>query len=107
MLFDGDKAGINATLRGIDIILSAGLNVKICSFPNGEDPDSYSQGKSEEEINDYLEKNSKDFIQYKASILAQTSKEDPKLMDDLLSHNVVVEGKQPEQQSVWTQFLFY
>ena len=85
MLFDGDKAGINATLRGIDIILSAGLNVKICSFPNGEDPDSYSQGKSEEEINDYLEKNSKDFIQYKASILAQTSKEDPILKSNTVN----------------------
>ena len=48
MLFDGDKAGIDATLRGIDIILSAGLNVNICSFPNGEDPDSYSQDKSYE-----------------------------------------------------------
>ena len=85
MLFDGDKAGINATLRGIDIILSAGLNVKICSFPNGEDPDSYSQAKSKEEINDYLEKNSKDFIQYKASILAQTSKEDPILKSNTVN----------------------
>ena len=50
MLFDGDKAGVNATLRGIDIVLTAGLNVNICSFPNGEDPDSYSQDKSFEEI---------------------------------------------------------
>ena len=77
MLFDGDKAGVNATLRGIDIILTAGLNVNVCSFPNGEDPDSYSQDKSFEEIDDYLKNNSKDFIQFKASILAQTSKNDP------------------------------
>lgn len=77
MLFDGDKAGVNATLRGIDIILTAGLNVNVCSFPNGEDPDSYSQDKSYEEIDDYLKNNSKDFIQFKASILAQTSKNDP------------------------------
>ncbi|MDB3927295.1 DNA primase [Flavobacteriaceae bacterium] len=77
MLFDGDKAGINATLRGIDIILTAGLNVNVCSFPNGEDPDSYSQDKSFEEIDDYLKNNSKDFIQFKASILAQNSKNDP------------------------------
>ena len=77
MLFDGDKAGINATLRGIDIILTAGLNVSVCSFPNGEDPDSYSQDKSYEEIDDYLKNNSQDFIQYKASILASNSKNDP------------------------------
>ena len=70
MLFDGDKAGVNATLRGIDIVLTAGLNVNICSFPNGEDPDSYSQDKSFEEIDDYLKNNSQDFIQFKASILA-------------------------------------
>ena len=77
MLFDGDKAGVNATLRGIDIVLTAGLNVSVCSFPNGEDPDSYSQDKSFEEIDDYLKNNSKDFIQFKASILAQNSKNDP------------------------------
>ena len=77
MLFDGDKAGVNATLRGIDIVLTAGLNVNICSFPNGEDPDSYSQDKSFEEIDDYLKNNSQDFIQYKASILASNSKNDP------------------------------
>lgn len=77
MLFDGDKAGVNATLRGIDIILTAGLNVNVCSFPNGEDPDSYSQDKSFEEIDDYLKNNSKDFIQFKASVLAQNSKNDP------------------------------
>ena len=77
MLFDGDKAGVNATLRGIDIILTAGLNVNVCSFPNGEDPDSYSHDKSFDEIDDYLKNNSKDFIQFKASILAQNSKNDP------------------------------
>ncbi len=77
MLFDGDKAGVNATLRGIDIILTAGLNVNVCSFPNGEDPDSYSQNKSFEEIDDYLKNNSQDFIQFKASILAKNSKNDP------------------------------
>ncbi|RZP05557.1 MAG: DNA primase [Flavobacteriales bacterium] len=79
MLFDGDKAGINATLRGIDLILSAGLNVKICSFPNGEDPDSFSQDKSFEEINSYLNNNSIDFIQYKATLLAKNSNNDPVL----------------------------
>ena len=77
MLFDGDKAGVNATLRGIDLILSAGLNVSVCSFPEGEDPDSYSQNRSFEEVNDFLIKNSQDFIQFKASILVKESKDNP------------------------------
>ena len=77
MLFDGDKAGVNATLRGIDLILSAGLNVNVCAFPDGEDPDSYTQNRSYEEVNDFLTQNSQDFIQFKASILIEKSKNDP------------------------------
>ena len=77
MLYDSDKAGVNATLRGVDMILSAGMNVSICAFPEGQDPDSFSQEKSFEEIQDFLNKNSKDFIQFKASILADKSIDDP------------------------------
>ena len=77
MLFDGDKAGVNATLRGIDLILSAGLNVNVCAFPDGEDPDSYSQNRGYEEVNDFLIQNSQDFIQFKASILIEKSKDEP------------------------------
>ena len=77
MLYDSDKAGGNATLRGVDMILSAGMNVSICAFPEGQDPDSFSQERSFEEIQDFLNKNSKDFIQFKASILADKSIDDP------------------------------
>tara|TARA_B100000768_G_scaffold44544_1_gene43333 strand:- start:7598 stop:8746 length:1149 start_codon:yes stop_codon:yes gene_type:complete len=77
MLYDSDKAGVNATLRGVDMILSAGMNVSICAFPEGQDPDSFSQERSFEEIQDFLNKNSKDFIQFKASILADKSIDDP------------------------------
>ena len=77
MLYDSDKAGVNATLRGVDMILSAGLNVSICTFPEGQDPDSFSQERSSEEIQDFLTKNSKDFIQFKASFLSSQSVEDP------------------------------
>jgi DNA primase len=77
MLYDSDKAGINATLRGVDMILSAGMNVNICTFPEGLDPDSFSQDKSYEELNDFLIENSKDFIQFKASILVNKSIDDP------------------------------
>jgi DNA primase len=77
MLYDSDKAGINATLRGVDMILSVGMNVNICTFPEGLDPDSFSQDKSYEELNDFLIENSKDFIQFKASILVNKSIDDP------------------------------
>ncbi len=77
MLYDSDKAGVNATLRGVDMILSAGMNVSICAFPEGQDPDSFSQERSFEEIEDFLNKNSQDFIQFKASILANKSTDDP------------------------------
>jgi DNA primase len=57
--------------------LSAGLNVNVCAFPDGEDPDSYTQNRSYEEVNDFLTQNSQDFIQFKASILIEKSKNDP------------------------------
>ncbi|MAU63335.1 MAG: DNA primase [Flavobacteriaceae bacterium] len=77
MLYDSDRAGVDATLRGVDMILSAGMNVSVCTFPNGHDPDSFSQERSNEEIKDFLSKNSKDFIQFKASILSENAKDDP------------------------------
>lgn len=77
VLFDGDAAGLRASLRGIDLILEQGMNVKICSFPEGEDPDSFSRKNSLEELSSFLEENSKDFITFKASLLASEAKNDP------------------------------
>src|SRR5690554_2489811 len=77
VLFDGDAAGLRASLRGIDLILEQGMNVKICTFPEGEDPDSFSRKNSLEELALYLEENSKDFITFKASLLAADAKNDP------------------------------
>ena len=77
ILFDSDSAGVKASLRGIDIILKEGLNVKVCSFPNGEDPDSFVKDKSTEQIKNFLASESKDFIQYKASLLAEEIKDEP------------------------------
>ena len=77
MLYDSDKAGIDATIRGVDMILSSGMNVNICTFPDGQDPDSFSQSRSLDEINNYLSNNSKDFIQFKASVLSSNSINDP------------------------------
>ncbi|EMQ96400.1 MAG: DNA primase [Xanthomarina sp.] len=77
VLFDGDAAGIRASLRGIDLILEQGMNVKICTFPEGEDPDSFAKQNTLEELTLYLEEHAQDFIQYKASMLFEASKNDP------------------------------
>ncbi|MEM0519167.1 DNA primase [Aequorivita flava] len=77
VLFDGDAAGLRASLRGIDLILEQGMNVKICTFPQGEDPDSFSRKNSFEDVTLYLEENAKDFITFKASLLANEAKNDP------------------------------
>jgi DNA primase len=77
VLFDGDAAGLRASLRGIDLILEQGMNVKVCTFPEGEDPDSFAKQNTLEELSIYLENNAKDFIQFKASVLYEESKNDP------------------------------
>jgi DNA primase len=77
VLFDGDTAGIKASLRGIDLILEGGLNVKVVLFPDGEDPDSYSQRLGDEAFKKYLEDNAKDFIRFKSDLLLEDTKKDP------------------------------
>ncbi|PKP39576.1 MAG: DNA primase, partial [Bacteroidetes bacterium HGW-Bacteroidetes-13] len=77
VLYDGDAAGLRASIRGIDLILEQGMNVQVCTFPEGEDPDSFSRKNSLEELLSYFEQNTKDFIQFKAHLLASDAKNDP------------------------------
>jgi DNA primase len=77
VLFDGDAAGLRASIRGIDLILEQGMNVKICTFPEGEDPDSFAKNNELEDLQAYLTENAKDFIQFKASLLVQEASNDP------------------------------
>ncbi|RNC87673.1 MAG: DNA primase [Winogradskyella sp.] len=77
VLFDGDAAGMRASIRGIDLILEQGMNVRVCSFPDGEDPDSFAKNNSLSELTEFLDNNSKDFIQFKASLLFEDTKNDP------------------------------
>ena len=77
VVFDGDAAGSRAALRGIDLILSQGMNVKICNLPENEDPDSFVSERSLREVESYLLENSKDFIVYKASLLLSDTQNDP------------------------------
>jgi DNA primase len=77
VLFDGDAAGLRASLRGVDLILEQGMNVRICTFPAGEDPDSFAKNNAYEDVVLYLEENAKDFIQFKTSLLAEEAANDP------------------------------
>lgn len=88
VLYDGDAAGIKASLRGIDLILEEGLNVRVVLFPDGDDPDSFSKKVSTEELKIFLNENSKDFILFKTSLLLGDVGNDPigkaKLIRDIV-----------------------
>jgi DNA primase len=77
ILYDGDAAGIKASLRGTDMLLEEGLNVKVMLFPDGNDPDSYAQKVGAAAFKDYIDKNQEDFIFYKTNILLQEANNDP------------------------------
>jgi len=77
ILYDGDAAGIKASLRGLDMILEEGLNVKVVNFPDGHDPDSYMHKVGAGVFKTYIENNRKDFILYKADILLKEAGTDP------------------------------
>lgn len=77
VLFDGDAAGLRASLRGIDLILEQGMNVRVCAFPEGEDPDSFAKNNDLDTVKSFLADNAKDFIQFKASVLMEEAANDP------------------------------
>jgi DNA primase len=77
ILYDGDAAGIKASIRGIDIVLEEGMNVKIVLLPDGEDPDSYSKKVSNEEFSKYLKEKETDFIRFKTELLLEEASNDP------------------------------
>jgi len=89
VIFDGDRAGIKAALRGIDLILEQGLNVKVLLLPDGDDPDSFSKRLSTDALHQYIAENTQDFINFKASLLNELSQNDPikrgELIRDIIS----------------------
>ncbi|MFE3866915.1 DNA primase [Flavobacterium sp. LS2P90] len=105
VLFDGDAAGLRASVRGIDLILEEGMNVKVCTFPDGEDPDSFAKKTSYDDLVLYLENNAKDFIQFKASLLMNEAKNDPIKKADLIRDMVVSISKIPDriQREIYIQ----
>lgn len=77
VLFDGDAAGIKAALRGIDLVLKEGLNVRVVLLPDGEDPDSYSRKLGSTAFREYLKDHTQDFISFKISLLTSEASGDP------------------------------
>lgn len=94
VIYDSDAAGIKASLRGIDMILAEGINVKVLSLPDGDDPDSFAQSHSAQEVEDYLQANETDFIRFKTKILLNDAANDPiarsKVITDILRTIAVI-----------------
>ena len=103
MLFDSDKAGVNATERAIELLLSQGMNIDICILPDGEDPDSFGRNKTHDEINNYVLENSVDFIQFKSSMLGQSVKNSPsqktKIVNEII--NLISKVADPIKQEIY------
>ena len=94
VLYDGDWAGIKASLRGIDMLLEEGLEIKVALFPDGEDPDSYARSHTKEELMHFLANNEEDFISFKQRLLAQELNKDPmqraKLIGEVVNSIAVI-----------------
>lgn len=88
VLYDGDAAGIKASLRGTDLILEEGLNVKVVLFPDGDDPDSFSHKVSSFEFKEFITQNAKDFIVFKTNLLLKEVANDPVRKAGLI-HDIV------------------
>lgn len=96
VLYDGDPAGIKASLRGIDMLLEAGLNVKVLLFPDGEDPDSYCRHKGPVEFAAFLDANKQDFIHFKTRLLSTDTGNDPIKRAELVKEIVNSIAKVPD-----------
>ncbi|MFQ3305172.1 MAG: DNA primase [Polaribacter sp.] len=105
VLFDGDAAGIRASIRGIDLILEQGMNVKVVQFPDGEDPDSFAKSHSNEALKKFLEDSSQDFINFKVSLLLKDSNNDPIKKAGVIRDIVMSISKIPDgiQREVYVQ----
>lgn len=94
MLFDGDEAGIHAALRGTDMLLSQGLNIKVLLLPDGEDPDSFARTHKADEFRQYIAEHEVDFIRFKTDILLANCKNDPvkkaEVVNDIVASIAVI-----------------
>ena len=84
LLYDGDKAGIKAAIRGIDMMLEEGINVRVILLPEGEDPDSFAKARNASDLKEFLENNQRDFIQFKTQLLMEDAQNDPSKRSDMI-----------------------
>ncbi|MEQ1585601.1 MAG: DNA primase [Cyclobacteriaceae bacterium] len=105
VLFDGDAAGIKAALRGIDMILRGGLNVRVVLFPDGEDPDSYSRKVGTSEFQKFLKDHTQDFVSFKAGLFAAQAATDPIKKAESIKEIVtsIAQIPDPVKRSVYIQ----
>lgn len=99
VLYDGDAAGMRAAIRGTDLILEAGMNVRVCTFPDGEDPDSFAKSHTTSEITEFLTRNAKDFISFKSNLLKEEAAGDPIKKADMVRDIVSSIAKIPDDIS--------
>ena len=85
LLYDGDKAGIKAALRGIDMMLEEGLNIRVILLPEGEDPDSFARKHNADDLQTFLEKNQQDFIRFKTKLLSEEAENDPTKRSEMIT----------------------
>jgi DNA primase len=94
IIYDGDQAGIKASLRGIDLVLEEGMNVKVLLLPDGEDPDSFAKKMGSSGYLEYIQKNETDFIQFKTRLLLKSTENDPvakaRLITDIIGSVAVI-----------------
>ena len=88
VLYDGDAAGIKASLRGIDMLLEEGMNVKVCLLPDGDDPDSFARKHNSTEMRAFLDRHETDFIRFKTNLLMEDAAGDPIKRAELISNIV-------------------
>ena len=85
LLYDGDKAGIKAAMRGIDMMLEEGLNVRIILLPDGEDPDSFARKTNAADLQEFLLNNQQDFIRFKTKLLSEEANNDPTKRSEMIT----------------------
>ena len=85
LLYDGDKAGIKAAMRGIDMMLEEGLNVRIILLPDGEDPDSFARKTNAADLQEFLLNNQQDFIRFKTKLLSEEADNDPTKRSEMIT----------------------
>ena len=88
VLYDGDAAGIKASIRGIDMLLEEGMNVKVCLLPDGDDPDSFARKHNATEFQAFIQENETDFIRFKTNLLLEDAGKDPIKRAELIGNLV-------------------